>query len=132
MRAIRSYGKLTGEGVTLINSDMVPILEQVLPARFGGSPLDYQLLEEEDDRGFTRLCLLVDPSVRLPDEKNVVDVVLESMHRAGHAGTYAANLWEQANSLTVRRGKPIWSAGGKFMPLWVAERSARPAAKSRR
>ena len=50
LRHVRSFSKLTGEGITLVGSDMVRILEEVLPARFGGSPLDYQLLEEEDDQ----------------------------------------------------------------------------------
>ena len=43
-------------------------MERVLPARFGGSPLDYQLMEEEDERGFTRLSLLVSPKLRIADE----------------------------------------------------------------
>ena len=49
---VRSFRKLTGGGVTLVGSEMVHILEEVLPARFGGNPLDYQLLEEEDEQGF--------------------------------------------------------------------------------
>jgi len=40
LRQIRSFRKLTGEGVTLVGSEMLRILEEVLPARFGGSPLD--------------------------------------------------------------------------------------------
>ncbi|MGH2404320.1 MAG: hypothetical protein ACRDGN_07625, partial [bacterium] len=62
IREVRSFRKLTGEGMTLIGSDMVRVLEEVLPARFGGSPLDYQLVEEEDDEGFTRLALAISPS----------------------------------------------------------------------
>jgi hypothetical protein len=38
LRDIRSFRKLTGEGVTLVGSEMLHILEEVLPARFGGSP----------------------------------------------------------------------------------------------
>lgn len=59
LRQVRSFSKLTGEGVTLIGSDVVHILEEVLPARYGGSPLDYQMMEVEDEDGFTRLWLLV-------------------------------------------------------------------------
>ena len=59
VREFRSYSKLVGEGITLMGNEMIQILEHVLPARFGGSPLDYQLLEEEDERGFTRLNLLI-------------------------------------------------------------------------
>jgi hypothetical protein len=36
MRDIRSYEKLTGNGVTFLGADVIRILEQVLPARFGG------------------------------------------------------------------------------------------------
>lgn len=44
VRDVRSFGKLTAEGVTLVGSEMERILESELPSRFGGSPLDYQLL----------------------------------------------------------------------------------------
>ena len=64
---IRSFRKLTGEGVTLIGSDLEHILDTVLPDTFGGSALDYQLAEEEDDRGLTRLHLIVSPHVDIPD-----------------------------------------------------------------
>ena len=37
LREVRSYSKLTGEGVTLIGDEMIHLLEHVLPARFGGS-----------------------------------------------------------------------------------------------
>ncbi len=37
---IRSFEKLTGEGMTVVRSDLFRILEEVLPARFGGSGLD--------------------------------------------------------------------------------------------
>ena len=57
VHGIRSYSKLVGEGITLIGNDVQHILEHTLPARYGGSALDYQLLEEEDARGFTRAYL---------------------------------------------------------------------------
>ena len=117
VRSVRSYGKLTGEGVTLIHSDVVRVLEEVLPARFGGSPLDYQLLEEEDERGLTRLSLLISPRVQLADEQSPVSVVLEALKGSGHAASFAAASWQQAGSLRVRRAEPVWGAGGKFMPL---------------
>jgi hypothetical protein len=122
VRDIRSYTKLTGEGVTLLNTDMVPILEEVLPQRFGGSPLDYQLLEDEDERGFTRLTLLVHPRLRLPAERVVVDAILEALRRGTTGETFAAAFWEQAKSLRLRRTAPLLSAGGKFLPLCVAQR----------
>jgi hypothetical protein len=65
VRRIRSYRKLTGEGMTLVGTDMERILGELLPARFGGGSLDYQLLEEETPAGRSKLALLVDPRVEL-------------------------------------------------------------------
>ena len=61
LHGIRSYSKLVGEGVSLIGNEMLNILEHALPARFGGTPLDYQLIEREDAGGLTRLYLIIAP-----------------------------------------------------------------------
>jgi hypothetical protein len=114
---IRSYRKLTGEGVTLIGSDMLTILEDLLPARFGGSPLDYQLLEEEDQDGFTRLSLLVHPSIRLDSETAVIETVLTALQQQNAAADSARDVWSQARALRVKRMAPIWTARGKLLPL---------------
>lgn len=123
IRDIRSFHKLTGEGVTLVGSNMVHILEEVLPARFGGSPLDYQLKEEEDEQGFSRLSLLVSPEIELADEAGVVDTVLEALERSDFPADLARATWSQAGSLRVKRMSPIWTARGKLLPLHMIERS---------
>ena len=123
IRDIRSFRKLTGEGVTLVGSEMIRVLEEVLPARFGGSPLDYQLLEEEDEQGFTRVSLLVDPHIDLADEAAVIDVMVESLRRSSVGADAACAIWSQAGTLRVKRMRPIWTARGKLMPLHLASRS---------
>ncbi len=128
IREVRSFRKLTGEGVTLVGSEMVRILESVLPSRFGGSSLDYQLLEEEDERGFTRLTLLVSPGISLADDATVIGAVLDELGRSGPAADGARAIWSQARTLRVRRREPIWTARGKLMPLHLAERSERAVA----
>ena len=127
LRHIRSFRKLTGEGMTLVGSDMVHILEEVLPARFGGSPLDYQLLEEGDDTGFTRLSLVVSPRIEIADERVVIEAVLEALGRSSPAADLARAIWSQARTLTVKRMEPVSTARGKLMPLHLAQRSERPA-----
>jgi len=117
LRQVRSFSKLTGEGVTLVGSDMVRILEEVLPARFGGSPLDYQLREEEDDRGYTRLHLVIDPAIRIESETQVIEIVMNALRKAGVAAGVAAAMWSQAGTLQIRRAAPVWTARGKLMPL---------------
>jgi hypothetical protein len=125
LRKVRSFGKLTGEGVTLVGSEMVHILEEVLPVRFGGSPFDYQLLEEEDQQGFTRLSLLVSPKIQIEDESEVIATVLEALKNSSVAAQLTGDLWKQAKTLRVSRQEPIWTARGKFMPLYRAKLSQR-------
>jgi hypothetical protein len=119
---IRSFRKLTGEGVTLVGSEMVRILDEVLPARFGGSPLDYQLWEEEDEQGFTRLSLRISPGVPIADEAQVIDVVLAALRQSSAAADAAQDMWRQAGSLRVVRQVPAWTARGKLMPLHITRR----------
>jgi hypothetical protein len=123
IRGIQSFSKLTGEGVTLVGTDLVRILEEVLPARFGGGPLDYQILQEEDDSGLTRLSLLVNPRVELRDEAAVIETVLQSLGRGSVAGSLTEAAWRQAKILRVKRMSPIWTPRGKLMPIHVARSS---------
>lgn len=120
IRRVRSFGKLTGEGVTLVGNDMVRILEDVLPGRFGGSPLDYQLLEEEDERGFTRLSLIVDPSIEVADESEIIATVLAALRDGEADAELSGSMWAQGGTLRVRRMAPIWTARGKLSPLHIA------------
>jgi hypothetical protein len=98
---------------------MVRILEEVLPARFGGPSLDYQLLEEEDERGFTRLSLIVSPRIEVADESRVVQTVLDALGKSSTAADIARAVWTQAGTLRVKRMEPILTSRGKFMPLQV-------------
>ncbi|MBN1367988.1 MAG: hypothetical protein JW967_08680 [Dehalococcoidales bacterium] len=108
---IRSYAKLTGVGMTIINTDLVRILEEVLPQKFGGSAADYQLLEEEDNEGRTHLNLLISPSVGAVNEKNVVTAVIAELYRIPHGGRLAAGVWQQEKTLSIKRMNPISNTG---------------------
>ncbi len=125
LRDIHSFRKLTSEGVTLVGSDMIRILEEVLPAKFGGSPLDYQLAEEEDEQGFTRLNLLISPKVQISDDTAVIATVLEALGRSSVAADLARAHWSRAKTLRVKRMEPIWTARGKLMPLHLMRRRIR-------
>ncbi|MDO8283302.1 MAG: hypothetical protein Q7U10_11895 [Thermodesulfovibrionia bacterium] len=122
IRRIHSFHKLTGEGVTLVGSDMIHILEEVLPGRFGGSPLDYQLIEEEDRDGFTRVILIISPKVKINDEDEVIDAVLGFMKKSSLMADSARSIWSQAHTLRVRREEPRWTERGKLMSLRVEKR----------
>ena len=117
LRNIHSFSKLTTEGVTLVGSEMLHILDELLPARFGGSALDYQLLEEEDEQGHTTLNLLVSPKVDISNSQEVIEFVLQSLAHSSAAADSARAIWSQAGTLRLQRKDPIWTARGKLMPL---------------
>jgi hypothetical protein len=117
LRQIQSYSKLTGEGATLIGTEMVRILEELLPARFGGSPLDYQMMEEEDQRGLTRLSLVISPGVQIANEAEVVEFVLSALRRSSPMADAARTIWQHAGTIQVKRMEPVWTGRGKLLPL---------------
>jgi hypothetical protein len=123
LRDIRSYSKLTGEGVTLIGNEMLRVLEEVLPAQFGGSPLDYQLAEEEDAQGFTRVYLVISPRVSIPSEAAVVAAVLNGLGGSSPMADAARAVWQQSGTLQIRRGEPVLTARGKLLPLHIQRRA---------
>lgn len=116
---VRSYSKLVGESVTLIGTEMVKILEQVLPARFGGSPLDFQIVEREDAAGLTRLILYIHPRLVIPDELQVTRVVLEALQVSSATADAARIIWQHAQTLRIERHEPIMTERGKFLPLYL-------------
>ncbi|MGE3521078.1 MAG: hypothetical protein AB7J63_19210, partial [Vicinamibacterales bacterium] len=60
LSAIRSYEKLTSEGMHFIGADLIALVDEVLPTRFGGSATDYQFVEEERD-GLPIVSLVMSP-----------------------------------------------------------------------
>jgi hypothetical protein len=120
---VGSYSKLLGESVTLLGSEVQAVLEDALPRRFGGTVLDYQLLEREDVRGFTRLYLIVSPRIPLSDDQEPGRVLLDAFRASGARGDAAGSIWEQAGTLQVLRQEPTATARGKQLPVH-RERSA--------
>jgi hypothetical protein len=117
IRQVRSARKLTGEGITLVGSDITRIMEEVLPARFGGSTLDYQLVEEEDPSGFTRMTLLVSPDVAIADDSEPVRVLLEALGNGELRADVARSVLSAAGSVRMRRERPVPSSRGKLPPF---------------
>ena len=122
IRQIRSFSKLTGDGVTLVGSEMEGILETVLPEKLGGTPLDYQWVEEETSQGFTRLSLYIDPKIDVGDEEEALRIVTRAMKQGSLAAEMAQEMWNQGGTLQIRRQKPVKTPSGKQMALHVASR----------
>ncbi|MFN8522922.1 MAG: hypothetical protein U0821_07410 [Chloroflexota bacterium] len=114
---IRSFEKMSSEGTTFVRSNLIQILEEELPARFGGDPVDYQLVEEEGSDGATRLVLHIDPRVGRIDHGAVRALLLSELRRGGLFSAFQAALIERADSIIVRRRAPLATRGGKVLPF---------------
>jgi hypothetical protein len=120
---IRSFEKLTGEGVTFARTNLQQILEEVLPARFGGTSLDYQLAEEEAPSGATRVVLRVSPSVGELDEAALRAALLTELGRGGLSEQYHVGLWRGVGTVEIRREPPLATRAGKVLPFQLLQRT---------
>jgi hypothetical protein len=114
--SIRSSGKLTSEGMNVVRSALLELVEDVLPARFGGRPTDYQLAEIEVD-GLTRLRLRVSLRVGEVDEPAVAETVLAAIGGKGRPEKLMATVWSDAGTFEVVREEPRATAASKILPL---------------
>ena len=114
---IRSLQKLTGEGMTILGSDLYPVLEVVLPRRFGGAIGDYQLVERHDEHGLPRYQLLVSPRVGEVDERALIRLLLDELRTIRPPYRFMLDQWSQTDALEVRREPPIVSDRGKVPPF---------------
>ncbi|MCC7103719.1 MAG: hypothetical protein IT307_01130 [Chloroflexi bacterium] len=132
---IRSHEKLTGEGMSFVKTQLPRVLEESLPARFGGGATDYQAVEEEDATGICRLVLLVSPAVGECDVEQVRQTFLDELAADGELEEYMATIWRRAGTVVVRRQEPIATQAGKILPFHLVKSaptgvSSRPSSSS--
>jgi hypothetical protein len=114
---IRSFEKLTALGMSFLDADAIRVLEEVLPARFGGGPGDYQLVEEEGADGATRLVLGVHPAVGVIDAGAVSRAFLRGLGAGEEAKHVMALYWQEAGLLRIERRPPVTTPTGKVLHL---------------
>jgi hypothetical protein len=114
---VRSFEKLTAGGMTFYDADVARVLDEVLPARFGGGPTDYQLVEAEAAGGEARLILRVHPAIGPLDERFVESAFLDAIGGGSGAERVMALQWRQAGLLEVERRPPTATASGKILHL---------------
>jgi hypothetical protein len=114
---IRSYEKFTTEGMNYFYGDLFEFLERTLPSEFGGGPGDYQLVEEEEANGQTRLTLVIHPRVGAVSEEKALARLLEALGHGSRGNDFQSKIWQTAGTLKIRRRIPFASARGKILPL---------------
>ncbi|HWO41697.1 MAG TPA: hypothetical protein VNO43_07840, partial [Candidatus Eisenbacteria bacterium] len=103
---IRSFEKLTSEGMNYQYGDLYDLLERILPSEFGGGPGDYQLVEEEDGRGQTRITLFVHPAVRNLDEHRLLARLRSTLGEGSRNRRFIAWLWHDSGTFRIKREPP--------------------------
>lgn len=122
LRGIRSYEKLTSAGMTFLGPELIRVVEEVLPGRFGGAPTDYQFVEEEEE-GIAKVSLVVSPRVPEVRDHEVAEVVLRALEDCP-GGELMAGVWRDGETLRVRRQEPYATAAAKILPLHLVRGSA--------
>ena len=130
LHTIRSFEKLTGAGMTFLDTDAIRVLEEVLPARFGGTPTDYQLVEHERDDGQPGLSLLVHPALGPLDKSALAEAFLDALGHGDGAEHLMALQWRQASLLRVERRPPYATQSGKILHLHTSRKPQDAGQKS--
>lgn len=117
LHTIRSFGKLTGGGVTFLVADLYRLVEEMLPQRFGGNMGDYQLVEEQDEQGLPQLSLYASPELKDIDERKLVSVFLAEVGKIRRHYPFMVNQWIGSGVLHVVRKKPLLTKRGKLLPV---------------
>ena len=125
IHSVRSREKLTSAGMNFLDSDVAQVLDEVLPARFGGGPTDYQILEEEGRDGSPVVKLLVHPRLGELDERLMASEFLKEVGRGGGALSVMGRAWKEAELIRIERGAPRTTRSGKILHLHV-DRSTEP------
>lgn len=114
---VRSWEKLNSAGVTFLGTELIALVEDVLPSRFGGHAMDYQFVEEEE-AGLPRVSLFIHPRLDDIDQRAVLDTVLTELGGCPGGGLMA-DTWRANGTLRVRRQEPYTTGAFKLLPLHI-------------
>ena len=100
------------------------VFRAYVPRRFGGSPLDYQLVEAESgDTGLPQVVVVASPRIGPLDEAEVVGAMVEFLDHLPSSGGTFGRRWQEAGTLRLERREPSATGAGKMLALHVSGRS---------
>jgi hypothetical protein len=114
---VSSARRATTEGMALPYAELIRQAEELLPAHFGGSALDYQWVELEDDHALTRLRLRTSPRLGKLDASEVRNYIFEQLLRSDKRNRLYVEIWRQAGTLEIVSELPVTTSLGKQHPL---------------
>ena len=113
---VRSYDKLTGEGMTLLGTELDNIVGEVIE-NAGWGPDDYQFWETQDGEALSKIIIAISPKIQNLDEKDFIDAILKRLKSKDIGGNIASQIWSQADTLQVVRAYPKLTKGYKMLPI---------------
>jgi hypothetical protein len=119
LHSIESSEKFTCGGMNFMDVDIVQVIDEGLPDRFGGSPTDYQIVEESTENGDPVLKLRIHPRIGDIDEQAVVDTFIQKISRGEGVNAVMGQAWHQGKFIQVVRQEPLSTRSGKILHLHV-------------
>jgi len=112
VRDIAAISKVTAQGMTIAADELVQVLEEALPARFGGHPGDYQLLEVEAEAQ-TEMVLRIRPGVTEYPAQEILNHFLAETRRL-YGGSMSVLSWLHSDGIRAEVAPPVLAGTGKF------------------
>lgn len=115
---IRSFEKLTAESMTFYGTNLIMLIQETLPSKFGGTSLDYQLIEEEGEKGIRCLIVMISPEI-VAEEKEIINTILNELKKGDDSQKIMTETWFRAGTIKIRRDYPVLTKAGKLYPLHI-------------
>lgn len=114
---IRSIEKICSEGMTFYTKDIIDIVEEEFPKKFGGSSIDFQIVEEEDKDGLTHLYIYVNPEIKDINERLAKQILFDRL-RPNINRSVRIKFWEEADTFRIIKAYPFETPRGKILPFY--------------
>lgn len=115
---VRSFEKLTAGGLQFLDFDVIRVLEDVLPRRFGGTALDYQIVERSDRPGSrAQIQLILSPDLGELNSDEVLNTFLEALGGGSEGERFMELQLRDGLVVEVVRQRPLRTTSGKILHL---------------
>jgi hypothetical protein len=130
VRDVAAIRMVTAQGVTIEITELIPLLEEKLPARFGGHSGDYQLCEAEAGSQ-TEIVLRIRPGVSAAPPNDILKHFLDEVKRV-YGGSLSVSSWLHSEGIRAEVVSPVLAATGKFRAVRLLGASTQRALEPKR
>ena len=118
LEEVRSFEKLTAGGMAFLDYDVIRILEEVLPQRFGGSAADFQIVERLDQASSRfQIELRASPALGPIEAGDLRAAFLDALCGGSEGQRLGQLWWQDGQVISEVRKPPLRTASGKVLHL---------------